>query len=184
MPKVIKRYGNRKLYDTSLSRYVTLEEIGQMIKDGEEVKVVDNRTKEDLTSVTLAQIILEEEKQKKGILPLSVLRDLIQQGGESISEFLQRSLHSFSTMKDETEKQVQKLINRGEITIEEGQALLREWFQTPQRSIDMLHKKLDERFRPSVKKLIGLSMLQERVEGMEKELKKLEKKLQSLKKEI
>ena len=59
-PKVIKRYTNRKLYDTVESRYVTLEEIAGMIKAGAEVKIVDNRTKEDLTSVTLAQIIFEE----------------------------------------------------------------------------------------------------------------------------
>jgi hypothetical protein len=62
-PKVIKRYTNRKLYDTVESRYVTLDEIAEMIKGGQEVKVVDNRSKEDLTSVTLAQIIFEEEKK-------------------------------------------------------------------------------------------------------------------------
>ena len=56
-PKVIKRYTNRKLYDTVESRYVTLDEIAEMIKAGAEVKVVDNRTKDDLTAVTLAQII-------------------------------------------------------------------------------------------------------------------------------
>lgn len=54
--KVIKRYTNRKLYDTVESRYVTLEEIGEMVKAGAEVRIIDNRTKEDLTSVTLAQI--------------------------------------------------------------------------------------------------------------------------------
>jgi polyhydroxyalkanoate synthesis repressor PhaR len=59
-PKVIKRYTNRKLYDTVESRYVTLDEIAEMVKAGAEVKVIDNRTKEDLTSVTLAQIIFEE----------------------------------------------------------------------------------------------------------------------------
>src|SRR5262249_11748109 len=63
-PKVIKRYTNRKLYDTVESRYVTLDEIAQMIKGGAEVKIIDNRSKEDLTSVTLAQIIFEEEKKR------------------------------------------------------------------------------------------------------------------------
>ena len=57
-PKVIKRYTNRKLYDTVESRYVTLEEIAEMVKTGTDVKIVDNRTKEDLTSVTLAQITI------------------------------------------------------------------------------------------------------------------------------
>ena len=80
-PKVIKRYTNRKLYDTVESRYVTLDEIAQMIKAGAEVQIIDNRTKEDLTSVTLAQIIFEEEK-KTSKMSLDTLRDLIRHGGE------------------------------------------------------------------------------------------------------
>src|SRR5690348_18514874 len=81
-PKVIKRYTNRKLYDTVESRYVTLDEIAQMIKAGAEVKIIDNRSKEDLTSVTLAQIIFEEEK-KRSQMPLGVLREIIRHGGEA-----------------------------------------------------------------------------------------------------
>ena len=65
-PKIIKRYTNRKLYDTVESRYVTLDEIGEMVKRGVEVQIVDNRSKGDLTSVTLAQIIFEEEKKEAG----------------------------------------------------------------------------------------------------------------------
>src|SRR3954464_9975928 len=85
-PKVIKRYTNRKLYDTVESRYVTLDEIAQMIKGGAEVKIVDNRSKEDLTSVTLAQIIFEEEK-KRSQMPLGVLREIIRHGGEAVAGF-------------------------------------------------------------------------------------------------
>src|SRR5574337_740742 len=80
-PKIIKRYTNRKLYDTVESRYVTLDEIAQMVKAGTEVKILDNRTKEDLTSVTLAQIIFEEEK-KTSKMSLRTLKDLIRHGGE------------------------------------------------------------------------------------------------------
>jgi polyhydroxyalkanoate synthesis repressor PhaR len=87
-PKVIKRYTNRKLYDTVESRYVTLDEIAQMIKAGAEVKIIDNRSKEDLTSVTLAQIIFEEEK-KRSQMPLSVLREIIRHGGEAVAGFYQ-----------------------------------------------------------------------------------------------
>src|SRR3990172_4894600 len=83
-PKIIKRYTNRKLYDTVESRYVTLEEIAEMVKQGTEVKIVDNRTKEDLTSITLAQIIFEEEK-RQGQMPLGVLKRIIQGGGAAVS---------------------------------------------------------------------------------------------------
>src|SRR4051794_41427252 len=85
-PKVIKRYTNRKLYDTVESRYVTLDEIAEMVKQGVEVKIIDNRSKEDLTSVTLAQIVFEEEK-KKSQMPLDVLREIIRHPGESLTDF-------------------------------------------------------------------------------------------------
>ena len=62
--RVIKRYSNRKLYDTKDSRYVTLLQIAEMVRGGEEVQIIDNNTKEDLTEITLAQIIYEEQKQK------------------------------------------------------------------------------------------------------------------------
>src|SRR5215217_7123887 len=82
-PKIIKRYTNRKLYDTVESRYVTLDEIAAMIKEGVEVQIVDNRTKEDLTSVTLAQIVFEEEK-KKSQMPLGLLREIIRRPGDKL----------------------------------------------------------------------------------------------------
>ncbi len=94
MPKTIKRYQNRKLYDTQDSCYVTLEDIRDMIQQGEDVQIIDNATKEDLTSVTLAQIILEEERKQKGVLPLNIFKQIIQSGGEVLKDFVQRSLES------------------------------------------------------------------------------------------
>ena len=85
--RIIKRYSNRKLYDTTHSRYVTLDQIGELVRSGEEVKIIDNSSKEDLTSVTLAQIIFEEEKRKKSFLPLGTLKSILQSSGEQIQEF-------------------------------------------------------------------------------------------------
>jgi polyhydroxyalkanoate synthesis repressor PhaR len=111
-PKVIKRYTNRKLYDTVESRYVTLDEIAAMIKDGVEVRIVDNRTKEDLTSVTLAQIIFEEEK-KKNQMPLAVLREIIRHPGESISGFIQKEVTPrVASIREEAEQRLDKLLRR------------------------------------------------------------------------
>jgi polyhydroxyalkanoate synthesis repressor PhaR len=87
-PRIIKRYANRKLYDTQHSRYVTLDQIAEMIRNGDDVKIIDNKSKEDLTSVTLAQIIFEEEKKQKSFLPLQAMRNIIQSGGESISHLV------------------------------------------------------------------------------------------------
>lgn len=85
--RVIKRYSNRKLYDTKDSRYVTLLQIAEMVRTGEEVQIIDNNTKEDLTEVTLAQIIYEEQKQKATSsrnVPLQTLKELIHQRTEKV----------------------------------------------------------------------------------------------------
>lgn len=93
-PKIIKRYQNRKLYDTSDSCYVTLEDISDMIKQGEEVEVIDNETKEDLTAVTLAQIIFEEQKRKTHVLPLNTFTQIIQSGGETLKEVVAKTIET------------------------------------------------------------------------------------------
>src|SRR3954466_7040184 len=82
--RIVKRYSNRKLYDTRESRYVTLLQIAEMVRAGEEVQIIDNATKDDLTEVTLAQIIYEEQKQHSRSVPLATLRDLIHQRGEKL----------------------------------------------------------------------------------------------------
>jgi polyhydroxyalkanoate synthesis repressor PhaR len=84
--RVIKRYSNRKLYDTKDSRYVTLLQIAEMVRTSEEVQIIDNNTKEDLTEITLAQIIYEEQKQKASSrnVPLQTLKELIHQRTEKV----------------------------------------------------------------------------------------------------
>src|SRR5512132_2258495 len=82
--RVIKRYSNRKLYDTKDSRYVTLQQIGELVRAGEEVQIIDNATKEDKTEVTLALIISEDLKSQPRSVPLGTLRDLIQERGERL----------------------------------------------------------------------------------------------------
>jgi polyhydroxyalkanoate synthesis repressor PhaR len=93
MSYVIKRYSNRKLYDTQESRYVTLEEIEEMIRAGREISVVDAASGEDLTSVTLTQIILENERNHRANLPSAFLHQLIKHG-EAWQEFVQRTMRS------------------------------------------------------------------------------------------
>ncbi len=100
--RVIKRYANRKLYDTRDSRYVTLDRIAELVRNGEDVKVLDNRSKRDLTKVTLAQIIYEEQKSGNATAwSVSSLRGFIQDGRQRL----------FSTLK---EGPVGKLVGRAE----------------------------------------------------------------------
>jgi polyhydroxyalkanoate synthesis repressor PhaR len=83
---IIKRYPNRKLYDTGTKRYVTLDHITQMIHEGQEVQVVDYETGEDLTNLTLSQIIFEQEKKGSGLLPRSLLTNLVRAGGDTFDQ--------------------------------------------------------------------------------------------------
>ncbi|MFK8137820.1 MAG: polyhydroxyalkanoate synthesis regulator DNA-binding domain-containing protein [Bdellovibrionales bacterium] len=86
--KIIKRYQNRKLYDTQQSCYVTLDDIAKMIRASEEVMVIDNKTKRDITAATLTQIIFEAEKKAGSYAPLNTLRDIIQNQDGSMSGYL------------------------------------------------------------------------------------------------
>jgi len=92
--KIIKRYQNRKLYDTDASCYVTLDEIAEMIQQGEEVTVVDNRNQKDITASTLTQIIFEKQKRSETPVPISTLRHIIQTGDGSFSAFLEKGTES------------------------------------------------------------------------------------------
>jgi polyhydroxyalkanoate synthesis repressor PhaR len=82
MARHIKRYNNRKLYDTEASEYVSLSDIAELVRSGETVKVVDNATEEDLTAQTLTQIILEEGKDGRHLIPSDLLHQLLRRSGE------------------------------------------------------------------------------------------------------
>lgn len=120
---IIKRYPNRKLYDTQEKRYITLEVIADRIRQGHTVQVLDHASGEDLTAVTLTQIIFEQEKKRGGFVPQSILAGLIQSGGQTMGA-LRRTLASpldlARHVDDEIERRVQSLIVRGEMAAEEG----------------------------------------------------------------
>jgi polyhydroxyalkanoate synthesis repressor PhaR len=123
---VIKRYPNRKLYDTEAKQYITLKGIADLIRQGQEVQVVDHASGEDLTAVVLTQIIAEQEKKRNGFLPQAVLTGLIRSGGETLAT-LQRTLASSLELlyqaDEEIEGRIQALISRGELAEEEGHRL-------------------------------------------------------------
>jgi polyhydroxyalkanoate synthesis repressor PhaR len=91
---IIKKYGNRRLYDTSASRYINLEEIAALVRNGTDVKVVDVKTGEDLTRVTLTQIIVENAKDQPAGLPLELLRQLVTASDHAGQEFIMWYLKS------------------------------------------------------------------------------------------
>ena len=84
MPRLIKRYGSRKLYDTSESRYVSLDEVAAFVRDGEDVQVVDNKTGQDATAAILTQIISEEGRKGTSLFSTGFLHDLLRVGERAL----------------------------------------------------------------------------------------------------
>jgi len=103
-PVTIKKYANRRLYNTATSSYVTLENLAQMVKDGVEFVVVDARSGDDITHAVLTQIIFEEESKGVNLLPISFLRQLIGFYGDSLQglvpRYLDHSMRAFSNNQD------------------------------------------------------------------------------------
>lgn len=103
--KIIKRYQNRKLYDTHQSCYVTLEEISHMIKNGDDLRVIDNKTKNDITQATLTQLLYESERKNNDPVPVALLKDIISKGNGSFSGYIRANMPNeiarFESVKSE-----------------------------------------------------------------------------------
>jgi len=104
-PITIKKYANRRLYNTATSSYVTLDHLSQMVKDGVEFAVFDAKSGDEITRSVLTQIIVEEESKGQNLLPVSFLRHLISFYGDSLEgvlpSYLEQSMHSFATNQEE-----------------------------------------------------------------------------------
>ncbi len=157
--RIIKRYANRKLYDTEHSRYVTLDQISEMIRQGDDVKIVDNKTKEDLTTVTLAQIIFEEEKKQRSFLPLGAMRNIIQSGGQWFAEAQRRvqSILPGKRKEDGTEHTDPAMPPAAEgepideaMVKKRSLASLREWVDSSKSRLDEWQKQVDSKIRTTI----------------------------------
>ena len=123
---LIKRYPNRKLYDTVARQYVTLDAVADLIRRGHEVTVVDHATGHDVTAVTLTQIILEEEKKAAGFLPAAVLAGLVRAGGKTagtLARALAVPLNLAHQVDEEIERRLETLGALGELTEDQVRSL-------------------------------------------------------------
>ena len=126
----IKKYANRKMYDRTDKRYITMAQLSKLIKSGEEVSIVDNSTGDDLTSSIVSQLIGREKKgQDKGVSP-RVLMQLLRKGGGTLSDYAKKytSLwqNAFTMAEDEVDKLVNMLVKDKELSRSEGSKLKKE----------------------------------------------------------
>ena len=172
--RVIKRYSNRKLYDTKDSRYVTLLQIAEIVRGGEEVQIIDNNSKEDLTEVTLAQIIYEEKKANSRAVPLQTLKDLIHQRTEKVlSDLRETPIGRLIPKKTEptepaTEPEPEPPPKPG--LVEQARGKVEDWQQ-----------KIDERIRALLPSSSSWQQLEAEVKRLNARIDELEKKLKAAK---
>jgi len=111
-PVIIKKYANRRLYNTSTSSYVTLDDLSQMVKAGREFLVYDAKTGDDITRAVLTQIIVEEEQKGQNLLPIGFLRQLISLYGDSmqwlVPRYLEQAMAAFTLNQDQMRKSLQQ----------------------------------------------------------------------------
>jgi polyhydroxyalkanoate synthesis repressor PhaR len=167
MVTVIKRYPNRKLYNTQEKRYINLEKLSDLIRGGEEVQVIDHVSGEDLTTMTLSQVIIEQEKRRTGFLPGPVLSGLIRAGGgtlDMIRRSLSLSLDIMRHVDDEIERRFNYLIEQGDLSIAEGKYLQEMMIAAGRKSLektlsmDAVRMFLKQRGIPSREDLQQLTM--------------------------
>lgn len=126
---ILKKYTNRRIYNTDEGRYVKLDEIGDIIRQGNDIKVIDTKTKEDITKQILAQIILEEEKNKKDLLPKTLLYQIIRANEDFTRDFfenyLSMTMESYLSYRDLMEKKVKEMSDISRLPYEMGEIFMK-----------------------------------------------------------
>jgi polyhydroxyalkanoate synthesis repressor PhaR len=201
--RLIKRYGNRKLYDTSESRYITLDEIARLVRSGNDVKVIDNENGDDLTAITFAQIILEEEKRRSSLISLGLLRELVQHGEDTLAQLrtqVEKGVEAIGTIGEKAGRRMQEMVagsvggERADAShdagvssaapqAEPGKGFFDELIAAPQRRLEALQRSIDERIKSSVGRITNHPMVQHEVQRIERSIKKLEERLARLRRD-
>jgi polyhydroxyalkanoate synthesis repressor PhaR len=179
--RLVKRYGNRKLYDVEASRYVTLDGIRALVQSGADVRVVDNDSGEDLTRVTFAQIIYEAEKKTNGGgggLSLPLLRRLVQAGDDAVRDVRRgfaRGREALESVREAAGQRVQQLVGRRKGS--KRVSLLEELIEAPQRTLDELQHRIDAQVRQSVERVTSHPALRKEIRRIEHSLRQLEQRI-------
>lgn len=154
MTRLIKRYANRKLYDSQASRYVTLDAIADMVRAGEDLRIIDNESGEDLTAVTFAQVIYEDAKRSDGGEHVPVLRWIIRQGSMTLHEILEQ--------------------------LERGREALESVRDAAGEGLHQVQQRFDAQMRASIERITSLPGFRQELHRIEESLRHLEGQLGQL----
>jgi polyhydroxyalkanoate synthesis repressor PhaR len=147
--RTIRRYDNRKLYDAQARRYVTLDELSRLVAEGTDVRVVEQRTGEDITTVVLAQVVVEGIRQRTATIPHQVLSRLIRLGSGQAGGFTEwlDPQQASARARHEAERIVSGLVTRGRLTLDEALALRQDIAGSAQRLVTEAQAGVQARLR-------------------------------------
>ena len=177
--RVVKRYSNRKLYDPQTRRYITLERLAALVADGIEIRVLDQKTGDDLTQIVLAQVVLEGLKQHTARIPRRVLTRLIRLSWDRATDWSEWAgpQEAAARARQEAERIVSDLLSRGRLTLDEALALRQEMTRSVQRIVADAERGLDSRLRGILERSemtgdvgLALELLKERLLSFESAL--------------
>ncbi len=147
---VIKRYPNRKLYDTQAKKYITLEAIEQLIRAGKDVRVLDNETGDDITTLTLSNIILETQKKPGGLLPKFVFTELIQRGGQKMFDVAKGVVGRVFGASPDLERRIRgaldHLVEAGRLGRDQAESVLHAMIHTFSEGKERVESAVGDRF--------------------------------------
>jgi len=177
----IRRYPNRKLYNTETRQYINLDEVADLIRMGEEIDVQDYASGKNLTFLTISQVLLDQVKKRGGFLPGKMLAGLIQAGSRHVSDLKREftTTHGFSQLVDEEiQRRIDFLVEQGKFTVEEGGQLLSQ-LVTAKESKESLkeyetHTVEGLLEQQGVPKRADILELREQIEGLEKKIEELQ----------
>ncbi len=186
----IKRYANRKLYDTTDKKYITLDGISELIKAGEEISVVDNKTGEDLTSSTISQILARDKGVKGNDVASNVLVQLLRKGPGTLVDYGKKYVslwdRALTAADEEIDKLVDKLVKEKELSKSEGKKLKKEILGRSEDFKNWVGEKIDQRISEALD-MMNLATKEQvvkltaKIESLTKKVEKLEKRQKAAK---
>ncbi len=182
---LIKKYANRKLYDTKTKRYLTMDRLAEMIKAGKEVSVIDNETGEELTSAIVSRLLAREKADKDKAVPANVLIQMLRKGRGTLvgygKKYVSLWQSALTLPRDEIEKLINSLVKEKELSESEGRGLKKEIVHFTTGLKSWVLETIDQR----VTEVLGmmnlattdhLNALIKKVDALNRKMKKLEKK--------
>jgi len=180
----IKKYTNRKMYDTHDKRYVTMAQLSELIKQGEEVMVIDNRTGEDITTAIISQLIGRDNKEKDKAVSSQLLMQLLRKGGGTLTDYAKKYMSlwqgAFNMAEDEVSQLVNRLVKNKEISMSEAGKLKKEIMGYTSSLKNWISERIDKRVGEGLQSMNlatndHLKALSDKVDVLSKKVRQLEK---------